>query len=599
MPSLFLSLWAPIASAQVANGDLPEINAQHFRPTIDGRHTLWTDDASRGTHLSPGFRALFHFTDDPLVYVDGETGETTSLVEQVLQADLLASFAVDRLRLGVDLPLYLITTSDVGQDGGGFGDLAGEAKVTVLDGDDQPVDLAGSLRLTLPTSGVDVPLAARNTGWEATAIVSKNIQQVLLAANVGMRGGPNTELENIRLDDYLVGRAALGYAFDGGTGASIELAGQLPLSAVPSNRAAAPVEWLLGGYRHMGSGIVVRGGGGTGLTSGIMAPDFRLMAGVAYEPHMDRPADRDGDGWLDADDPCPDVAEDLDGVADDGCPEDDPTVIVRVVDEAGALVPEAVVTLTGAGRTVEQGADDGLVLGPATYRAAATAEGYGPASTEFSIIGDEGSRNVTVVLAKARGRLILTVQDPAGNPVAAAITVAGTEVAVADRWEGPVEMGDIPYVVRADGYTAVKQRIEIVDDTVIEQIVVVTPARAVLVGDRIDIRESVYFDTAKATIQPVSFALLDEVAQILADHPELTKLTVEGHTDSRGSAAYNKDLSQRRADSVRGALVDRGIMGHRLQAVGYGEDKPLDAANNATAWEKNRRVDFFVTERSD
>ena len=125
------------------------------------------------------------------------------------------------------------------------------------------------------------------------------------------------------------------------------------------------------------------------------------------------------------------------------------------------------------------------------------------------------------------------------------------------------------------------------------------PSKVELKAERIDIKDSVYFETAKAVIKEESFELLNEVAQILIDHPELLLIRIEGHTDSRGNNAYNKDLSQRRADSVRTYLIEKGVAEDRLQSVGYGEEKPLVKEENAAAWEKNRRVDFFVEKRSD
>src|SRR4029079_15730730 len=65
--------------------------------------------------------------------------------------------------------------------------------------------------------------------------------------------------------------------------------------------------------------------------------------------------------------------------------------------------------------------------------------------------------------------------------------------------------------------------------------------------DRLDILESVYFKTDRATIEPRSFTLLDNVAAVLKAHDQL-KIQVEGHTDNQGGEAYNKKLSQRRAE---------------------------------------------------
>jgi OOP family OmpA-OmpF porin len=124
------------------------------------------------------------------------------------------------------------------------------------------------------------------------------------------------------------------------------------------------------------------------------------------------------------------------------------------------------------------------------------------------------------------------------------------------------------------------------------------PVKAIFTETEIVILEQVQFDTAKATIKPASDQLLNEVAKILKDHPEIAKIEVQGHTDNRGGAAYNKALSEARARSVVDALVKRGIEKKRLAPKGYGQDKPLDAANNEAAWAKNRRVQFIILDKA-
>jgi OOP family OmpA-OmpF porin len=103
------------------------------------------------------------------------------------------------------------------------------------------------------------------------------------------------------------------------------------------------------------------------------------------------------------------------------------------------------------------------------------------------------------------------------------------------------------------------------------------------------ILRGVEFATNAATLTEGSRPVLDAVAEDLKIHP-LVQVELQGHTDSRGADAYNLDLSQRRADSVRDYLVSRGVPGTRLTARGYGETDPI--ADNATAAGRaeNRRV---------
>ncbi len=114
----------------------------------------------------------------------------------------------------------------------------------------------------------------------------------------------------------------------------------------------------------------------------------------------------------------------------------------------------------------------------------------------------------------------------------------------------------------------------------------------VLSRERLQILDKVYFDTAKATIQKKSFPLLDQVAQVLVAHAELTRVQIEGHTDSQGKADKNKKLSQERADAVKAYLVKQGVDAARLTAVGFGQEKPAATNDTAEGRDANRRVEF-------
>jgi len=74
------------------------------------------------------------------------------------------------------------------------------------------------------------------------------------------------------------------------------------------------------------------------------------------------------------------------------------------------------------------------------------------------------------------------------------------------------------------------------------------------------------------------------------------KLRIDGHTDSVGSAASNKTLSQRRADSAKKYLTDKGVDGSRMTTNGYGEENPVDTNETKAGRAKNRRVEFTVIE---
>lgn len=99
------------------------------------------------------------------------------------------------------------------------------------------------------------------------------------------------------------------------------------------------------------------------------------------------------------------------------------------------------------------------------------------------------------------------------------------------------------------------------------------------------------FDLDKATLRPDAAPVIDEIAKLLAGDPAL-KLSIDGHTDSTGSAERNRELSKQRAGSVQAALVAKGIAADRLSAQGYGSDKPLVPETDDASRAKNRRVEL-------
>lgn len=122
--------------------------------------------------------------------------------------------------------------------------------------------------------------------------------------------------------------------------------------------------------------------------------------------------------------------------------------------------------------------------------------------------------------------------------------------------------------------------------------------RVVIEGSSLEILDKIYFNVDSAQLQRRSHAVLDNVAEVLNAHTEISVIRVEGHTDSTGPAGYNMKLSQRRAASVvRYLIEDGGVSSDRLVAEGFGETRPLvPNAKTKMALAKNRRVEFHFTE---
>ena len=113
------------------------------------------------------------------------------------------------------------------------------------------------------------------------------------------------------------------------------------------------------------------------------------------------------------------------------------------------------------------------------------------------------------------------------------------------------------------------------------------------VKDRIYTLQDVYFNTDKATLRESSYDALNDLLSAMQTNKAM-RVEIAGHTDDRASAEYNKDLSQRRAESVKAYLVENGIAKDRIRAKGYGESEPVASNETEEGRQKNRRVEVRV-----
>ncbi len=120
------------------------------------------------------------------------------------------------------------------------------------------------------------------------------------------------------------------------------------------------------------------------------------------------------------------------------------------------------------------------------------------------------------------------------------------------------------------------------------------PPRVVVTKERLDLKEKVFFETGKSAIRPESLGLLDEVAAALKANPDVKRVVIEGHTDSKGAKLKNAKLSQGRAEAVRAYLVEKGVEPARLQAKGFGASRPIADNGTPKGREENRRVEFVI-----
>ena len=168
------------------------------------------------------------------------------------------------------------------------------------------------------------------------------------------------------------------------------------------------------------------------------------------------------------------------------------------------------------------------------------------------------------------------------------------------RWHLIIPPGEHRIIFSAEGYYPDTEKVSLApgqDQTLKVELTRVSEQKVVVTKKQIFILDKVLFDTASYKINSVSYPILDRVVDVLAEHTEIKKILIKGHTDIRSGHDYNIRLSENRAKSVRLYLIKKGIEAQRLESKGFGPDQPI--ADNVTpeGMEKNRRVEFEILER--
>jgi len=578
----------------------PGLDARLYRLPIDSEAMLWTNDA--GTAPSGHWRARLglHHMSNPVVFT-GPDQEEIEVVSGVSEMNLTGGVSLAFLRMGVDVPILLRVNGAQLEGAAGIGDVALDVKAAITDREatDAPVGVAALMRLTLPTATLDAAVGTEGLGVEVEGIVDKRIGAVLLAGNLGSRFIPRAELGALEWGSYGYGRAGVGVFIVEDAGLSIDLAGHMVYGIPLSDPVGHPAEGILGGFGRLSEVLVVRGGVGTGLSGGLGAPDLRYIASVGYEPEEVR--DRDEDGIRDKLDACPIQPEDVDGFADsDGCPDPTQKVTFRVRDHMSRPVFGSSLSVQAEGGIEEGGSEMSLEMHAGTYEVTGRADRYEDRVRRFTVV--EGRETaVNVDLDPLFGEVRVIVKDGEGGYLSGTVEVDGERPIRIRGGLGRAEVGLGSHTVRvrADGFQDATQSVEVRSGQRSDVEFALVRAKAQLTDDKIEILEKVFFDVAKASIRSESHGLLEAVAAILLAHPEVTRVRIEGHTDRRGSAARNRQLSAARAEAVRDFLVTLGVEVERLEAVGFGPDRLLDPAGTAVADELNRRVEFVIVERQE
>jgi outer membrane protein OmpA-like peptidoglycan-associated protein len=525
---------------------------------------LWTERANPGGEtLMPFIRLSATFADDPLVARDPATNDEYVIIDEQAGFHLSVGTAIDIVQLYAQLPLFTqdpasppadSTVSIARPDGTGLGDLRFGARLTLLKRD--PFELALAADIVLPTGSKSAAASDGTVAVQPRVIVSRALwARSFLTASAGVSLRESEGVDNLKLGSELL--FSLGAFFDvvSGFGPVAELSGATILDEA-FKEDHTPMEATIGA-RYATDEWTAQGGLGAGLTSGVGTPDVRLIAALGYRPAADEEpeaapvdGDADHDGILDSKDACPRVAEDRDGFEDeDGCPEADNDKD-GIVDASDGCPLEAEDTddfedQNGCPEPDNDG--DGLL----------DADDNCPLEAEDK----DGFED----------------QDGCPDPDNDKDGVLDPKDACpldAETKDGRDDEDGCPDLIRVDREEG-----------------------------RIQILDKIHFATNSDRILERSFALLEEMAKSLVAHPELGAISIEGHTDSKGSNEANRKLSQRRADSVLRFLAERGVPSARLSAIGQGEEQPIENNTTEAGRAENRRVEFklkdFVSADAD
>lgn len=555
---------------------------------IDLRDPIVAWRPERQRPKSVALQALMEYADEPLVVytLDQDVVERQVLLDNVFGLNVMGHVAPhERLAITATVPVWFTSRGADGLQGVGAGDLRIAAPIGLA----MPNEYNGGFGLSL-IPFVDAPTGTRtaflgNNGpsWGGLAAIGMSGRIWEVDGNVGYRSTPDVRYEdgadlqwdNLRGGDQLL--TALAGSVHLGRFHALRLEGlhRAALADTEVANSQSPAEILLSGRGRYKQGLSWTAGVGTGLNGAAGAARFRLFAGLGYT--LGKPPAEPEIAWLRV------------AVVD---PDGEPI--------GGAMV-EADLEEAETGAEGIAGFDD-VDIG-ASLRVVADAPGYSGNSTMLDIL--QGENQARLVLSPNPGVLKVIVTDNEGSPVDARIVLDGPKPGDAGltgddgigSWEVPpgewAVVATAPDLPVGTGSASVP-----VAGVGVVEIVLQRPEVEITKNEIVTL-DKVHFVFDTATLVPESEPILAEVARILAAHPEFVKVEVAGHTDLRGTAEYNRDLSARRVQTVKRFLVAKGVDADRLAPKGYGESKPLATGDSEEDHALNRRVQFVILERSD
>lgn len=582
LQALGVALSVSLLAANVGAQSVGRFSLDRFDPAPAGDRFFGVPGGDPGGELTLRAMLLGDYAYRPLVlYVnDGDTTAGNVVQDQLFLHANVSLGLFDRLNLSLDVPVALVDDGDSPAAGGvavpspsgaSFGDLRFGARVRLVGAARSPaeLDLGGSL--WVPTGS-----PTRFTGDDGVRVLpelvfSGETDFIAYAVHAGVTFRGTHDVLESSVGNELTTGAALGLLVaDKKVQIGPEIYGTTTLKDA-FKRDDSNFEGILGARYHAGP-WVFGAGAGPGFTRGLGTPALRAVASIAYAPEREvkaPPSDRDHDGILDELDACPDTP----GIhADDpkrnGCPDRDKD---GIFDQDDACPDEAGVAN-----------DDPKKNGcPADRDGDGILDHDDACPDDAGVANDDPKKNGCPPDRDGDG--VIDAEDACPD-------VPGVHSDDKEQNGCPGDRdGD---GIRDDKDACPDEKGKPDPDPQKNG----CPSLVRVTKTEIVILQQVQFKTGSDVILPASDELLGQVAEVLREHPEIKNVEVQGHTDNRGSAAYNKKLSERRATSVVRWLTTRGqIDDSRLTPRGYGMDQPLDDNSTEAGRQRNRRVQFKIT----
>jgi outer membrane protein OmpA-like peptidoglycan-associated protein len=576
------------AAAPVLAQEAPGFAVNRLEPAERGSEWFVTDSLDLRGHGRPAMGFVLDYARRPLVFRE-DGGGSTALVSHQLFGHFGASVVFwDRLRLAGSLPVAL---SQSGQslviDGVPYtapaGSAAGDLRLALdlrLLGDYRDVfSLAVGGRVWLPTgerqayTGDD----ALRTGGHVLA--AGEIGEFVYAGRLGVNyRSLNESFAGSPLGTELTFAASAGMRLlDDALVVGPELFGSTVLpDGGAFDKRTTPIDAIVGAHYTAGPWRV-GAGVGPGLTRGMGSPAFRGLLSVEYIPPV--AIDSDGDGFTDDKDACPHVA----GVnshdpARRGCPADGDDD--GILDSQDACPREPGVADADPNR-------HGCPAVPADSDGDGIADSVDACPAERGRQHEDPQRNGCPPDADGDGIVDGLDACPAEKGVANADPAKnGCPAPPPDTDRDGIFDGDDACPDRAGSPSEDRSRHGC--------------PQVVRSGDQLELLGKVQFALGSAEILQQSDELLRDVARVIKDLPETSKVRVEGHTDSVGRRDANQKLSQDRAQSVVSWLIGKGnVPASRLTAAGFGDTRPVAKNDTEEGRQLNRRVEFHVVDETD